>query len=67
MISPENVFLCSYNDTAGNDFAKRLQEQYPDMKRVVTPDTYKDWNDIKSFFDNVSHGKLLKQMWTMGM
>ena len=37
------------------------------MKRVVTPDTYKDWNDIKSFFDNVSHGKLLKQMWTMGM
>lgn len=23
--------------------------------------------DIKSFFDNVSHGKLLKQMWTMGM
>lgn len=23
--------------------------------------------DIKSFFDNVSHGKLLKQMWTMGI
>ena len=45
-ISPENVFLCSDNDTAGNDFAKRLQEQYPDMKRVVTPDTYKDWNDM---------------------
>lgn len=45
-ILPENVFLCSDNDTAGNDFAKRLQEQYPDMKRVVTPDTYKDWNDM---------------------
>ncbi len=23
--------------------------------------------DIKSFFDNVHHGKLLKQMWTMGI
>lgn len=45
-LSPENVFLCSDNDTAGNDFAQRLQEQYPDMKRVITPDTYKDWNDM---------------------
>ena len=45
-ISPENVLLCSDNDTAGNDFAQRLQEQYPDMKRVITPDTYKDWNDM---------------------
>lgn len=45
-ISPENVFLCSDNDTAGNDFARRLQEQYPDMKRIITPDTYKDWNDM---------------------
>ena len=23
--------------------------------------------DIKGFFDNVSHGKLLKQMWTLGI
>lgn len=45
-ISPDQVFLCSDNDTAGNDFAQRLQEQYPDMKRVITPDTYKDWNDM---------------------
>ena len=45
-IYPKNVFLCSDNDTAGNDFAQRLQEQYPDMKRVITPDTYKDWNDM---------------------
>lgn len=45
-ISPENVFLCSDNDTAGNEFAQRLQEQYPDMKRVITPDTFKDWNDM---------------------
>ena len=45
-ISPENVFLCSDNDTAGNEFARRLQEQYPDMKRIITPDTYKDWNDM---------------------
>lgn len=45
-IAPENVFLCSDNDTAGNEFTRRLQEQYPDMKRIVTPDTYKDWNDM---------------------
>jgi len=45
-IQPENVFLCSDNDTAGNDFARRLMEQYPDMKRISTPDTYKDWNDM---------------------
>lgn len=45
-ISPDRVFLCSDNDTAGNEFAQRLQEQYPDMKRVITPDTYKDWNDM---------------------
>ena len=23
--------------------------------------------DIKEFFDNVNHGKLLKQMWTLGI
>ena len=23
--------------------------------------------DIKGFFDNVSHGKLLKQLWTLGI
>lgn len=45
-ISPENVYLCSDNDTAGNEFADRLMEQYPDMKRVITSDTYKDWNDM---------------------
>lgn len=45
-IAPENVFLCSDNDKAGMKFALGLQEQYPDMKRVVTPDTYKDWNDM---------------------
>ena len=45
-IQPENVFLCSDNDTAGNEFARRLMEQYPDMKRISTPDTYKDWNDM---------------------
>ncbi|MBP3798427.1 MAG: toprim domain-containing protein [Ruminococcus sp.] len=45
-IQPENVFLCSDNDTAGNEFARRLMEQYPYMKRISTPDTYKDWNDM---------------------
>ena len=45
-IAPENVYLCSDNDTAGNEFAQRLQEQYPDMKCIITPNTYKDWNDM---------------------
>lgn len=45
-ISPDHVFLCSDNDKAGNEFAERLMSEYPDMKRVVTPDTYKDWNDM---------------------
>lgn len=45
-ISPENVFLCSDNDTAGIEFADRLREEYPEMKRIITSDTYKDWNDM---------------------
>ncbi len=45
-IQPENVSLCSDNDEKGNQFAERLIEQYPDMKRIITPDTYKDWNDM---------------------
>ena len=45
-IPPENIYLCSDNDTAGNDFADRLRQQYPEMKRIVTPERYKDWNDL---------------------
>ena len=45
-ISPDMVYLCSDNDRAGNEFAERLISEYPDMKRIVTPDTYKDWNDM---------------------
>lgn len=45
-IPPQNVFLCSDNDEKGNHFAERLMTEYPDMKRIVTPDTYKDWNDM---------------------
>lgn len=45
-ISPQNIYLCSDNDKAGNDFAKKLQQQYPDMKRISTPEKYKDWNDM---------------------
>lgn len=56
-ISPDNVFLCSDNDTAGNDFAQRLQEQYPDMKRVITPDTYKDWNDMLRGISKITEQK----------
>ena len=45
-IPPQNVFLCSDNDEKGNQFAERLMSEYPDMKHIVTPDTYKDWNDM---------------------
>ena len=45
-ISPDRVYLCSDNDRAGNEFAERLMTEYPDMKRIVTPNTYKDWNDM---------------------
>ena len=45
-IPPQNVFLCSDNDEKGNQFAERLMSEYPDMKRIVTPNTYKDWNDM---------------------
>ena len=45
-IPPQNVFLCSDNDEKGNQFAERIMTEYPDMKRIVTPDTYKDWNDM---------------------
>ena len=44
-IKSENVYLCSDNDEAGNNFANKLIAQYPDMKRVVT-DNFKDWNDL---------------------
>ncbi len=56
-ISPENVFLCSDNDTAGNEFADRLREEYPDMKRIVTPDTYKDWNDMLRGISKITEQK----------
>ena len=45
-IAPENIYICSDNDTAGNDFASKLQQQYPEMKRISTPEKYKDWNDM---------------------
>lgn len=44
-ISPENIYLCTDNDKAGNEFAEKLIAQYPAMKRV-TPNEAKDWNDI---------------------
>ena len=44
-ISAENIYLCTDNDQAGNDFAEKLIRQYPAMKRV-RPNGAKDWNDI---------------------
>lgn len=46
IIPPENVYLCADNDKAGNDFTRRLQEKYPQMKRIAANDRYKDWNDM---------------------
>lgn len=44
-IKPENIYICTDNDKAGNEFAENLITQYPAMKRV-TPQGAKDWNDI---------------------
>ena len=44
-ISPENIYICTDNDKAGNEFAEKLIARYPAMKRV-TPNGAKDWNDI---------------------
>ena len=44
-IQPENIFLCTDNDKAGNEFAEKLIAQYPAMRRM-TPKGAKDWNDI---------------------
>lgn len=44
-ISAENIYLCTDNDKAGNEFAEKLIARYPAMKRV-TPNGAKDWNDI---------------------
>lgn len=60
-ILPENVYLCSDNDTAGNDFARRLQEQYPQMRRIVTSDTYKDWNDMLRGIPKIAEQKAEKK------
>ncbi len=45
-IFSENVYLCSDNDDAGKLFAERLMSEYPQMKRIVPEDKYKDWNDM---------------------
>lgn len=44
-IPPKNIYLCTDNDKAGNEFAEKLIARYPAMKRV-TPNGAKDWNDI---------------------
>lgn len=44
-VQPENIYICTDNDKAGNKFAEKLIAQYPAMKRV-TPQGAKDWNDI---------------------
>lgn len=45
-ISPENVFICSDNDKAGNEFYQRLTKEYPQIKCVFPDSRYKDWNDM---------------------
>ena len=43
-IPPENVFLGTDNDEAGNKFVEKMNKSYPSMKRLV-PIVGKDWND----------------------
>lgn len=44
-IQPQNIYICTDNDKAGNEFAEKLIKKYPAMKRI-TPQSAKDWNDI---------------------
>lgn len=44
-IPPENVFICSDNDKAGNELFTRLQNEFPQIKRIFPDNRYKDWND----------------------
>ncbi len=44
-IAPENVYICSDNDAAGNKFAVKMREKYPQIKRITAGSQFKDWND----------------------
>lgn len=45
-ISPENVFICSDNDNAGNKFFQRLKTEFPQINRTKPDENFKDWNDM---------------------
>lgn len=48
-ITPDNVYICTDNDDAGNKFYNDLAEENTPMEsfhRLKTPDNYKDWNDM---------------------
>ena len=45
-ISPENVFICSDNDKAGNEFFQRLKTEFPQINRTKPDENFKDWNDM---------------------
>lgn len=45
-ISPKNVFICSDNDNAGNEFFQRLQTEFPQINRTKPDENFKDWNDM---------------------
>ncbi|MDE7364764.1 MAG: toprim domain-containing protein [Ruminococcus sp.] len=45
-ISPKNVFICSDNDNAGNEFFQRLQTEFPQINRIKPDENFKDWNDM---------------------
>ncbi|MCM1508222.1 MAG: toprim domain-containing protein [Ruminococcus flavefaciens] len=45
-ISSKNVFICSDNDNAGNEFFQRLQTEFPQINRTKPDENFKDWNDM---------------------
>lgn len=45
-ISPKNVFICSDNDKAGNEFFQRLQIEFQQINRIKPDENFKDWNDM---------------------
>lgn len=55
-VKPENLFICTDNDRAGNELYDKVVENYgvPKENRQVPPDNCKDWNAYLCRVKNIS-------------